>query len=325
MWGVELELSPGTHPLDLRASDAAGNLGEAQVRLTVHESAPAPTVEAEFPTYSQEVVEITGRASPNAQIRLFAGTRVIAQGPFPLRAHLTPGAHDLRVAATDPRGRTAETRGRVWVDVDRPTVRLVVLTGANATTSEIQGEIFDETPVTIEVRLNDRVVGDALPLTVTLEPGENVILVSVTDAVGQTTRRRSYLPGPTQAAPPPTSPDAEWTADSGDPRELEAYTLFRQGDFRAARRELDQVLSQTRRARSPYVLRATIAVRQAERAQGLRRQQLLNGALADINAALANYGPSARADHFLLRATIQDALGRPTLAERDRDHARRLN
>ncbi|MCA8926218.1 MAG: hypothetical protein KDD82_30705, partial [Planctomycetes bacterium] len=325
-------LNPGVNNFLLRVRDEGGRQHEVSHRSTYLAPPPAPPPPlpgqwgiASLPTHSGTLVEVQGTLKHNGLSVLVreAGRKLGESKGLPFLVRVEPGERVLEVVAVDASGRQQVLLQKSVVISDLPPqIRSLKLTADGHDRVRVGIDVLErgQGKVQLTVEHNGRAANHALPLK--LSPGYNLIYVAVKDDAGRVDDRAAivrFFPA-TQTSGPMIRQGGE----SGLPSEARALRQFYAGDYRGALGLLDNLLRAQRSPVDLYALRAAAHLGLAQQFQDLQRQQQLNEALTAATSAILNASQSVRSDHYELRARIQDALGRPSQAEQDRNQANRL-
>ncbi|MCY4724744.1 Ig-like domain-containing protein [Nocardioides sp. STR2] len=201
-------LAEGEHVLEVRATDAAGNVSDpAAAQWRVDTTAPVVTITSApvLPVSSPRVtIGFTVSEPADTVCRVDGGAFTPCTSPFEFTG-LSDGVHRLEVRATDAAGNTGLVAGRdVTVDTVPPTVTIIGgPTGTIAQTSATFSFTVDEAPVTTRCSLDGAAFTVcSSPVTYAgLDQGVHTLRVQATDTAGNT-----------GAAAPRT-----WTVDTPEP------------------------------------------------------------------------------------------------------------
>jgi RHS repeat-associated protein len=209
----------GSNQITVTAIDAAGNQGTATrwvyrdtqpPVLTVSEPANGFATQASSVTVSGHFADLTiGTVSCNGVSLPITILGHTFTGSVPL----VYGTNVLTTIVTDGGGNTATDVRTVYQDTLPPVLSVTSPVGGTSTSSEsvtVDGTVTDDTPVTLTVNgVSVPVTAGAFSKTVALAPGQNLISIAATDALGSrsTTTRTVFRngvipPDPATVAPP---------------------------------------------------------------------------------------------------------------------------
>lgn len=208
-------LAEGSHTLEVRATDAAGNLGTASRTIVIDTTAPAaPTITAgptgptndNTPTFA-----FTGEAGASFECRVDSAAFECGS-PF-TPAALADGPHVFTVKVFDVAGNVSESATRTFtVDTTQPAPP-DVSGPSGATTDPNPAFAFTAAEPTVECRLDGPGGPGAFGACASpkafnaLAPGDYVFLVRTTDAAGnQSTTERAFTVTQVQQAQPTPQP-----------------------------------------------------------------------------------------------------------------------
>ena len=202
-WSVDVPLAQGENVLVARAVDAAGHVGEAELRLTLDDRGPRiEIVEPEVDTViSGGTIEVHGRAfdAHLDRVEIHGGmstvTATLDGSRFSASVSLAEGSSTLTVEAFDTLGHSSTATVTVERDdsipaltIDSPAVGTVT---ADATV-DVSGTVEDGATVTVNGADATVTTGTWSLAAVDLDLGENLLIVRATDADGeQAVRRRT--------------------------------------------------------------------------------------------------------------------------------------
>lgn len=185
-------LPDGSHLLEIRASDSAGNSTVASIRFRIDRQAPILTVEP-FPEHLAETsLILQGTMDPESHLALalepdLPEVRLMYPQPgrWQLRLdNLPEGSNTLKLRATDPAGNINQVQAVLQVDLTPPKLRII---------SPVRDAIFRTSPAlnidsdspNLKVQLDGRTIeyqnGAKLP---ELSEGEHFLKVLAVDEAG---------------------------------------------------------------------------------------------------------------------------------------------
>ncbi len=187
-------LADGPHTVDVRATDAAGNVGNGSVNFTVDTSLPVVNISSPANgaalTDTQPPVTFTasGAGTLTVECQVDGGAFAACSSPF-TPPMLTEGPHSVAVRATDPSSNVATATVNFTVDTNPPVVTITspndfdTLTDA---TPDVTFTVTDSTATTVECRVD---TGGYVPCvspytTPSLSDGWHDVIVRATDAAG---------------------------------------------------------------------------------------------------------------------------------------------
>ena len=187
-----LGLAEGQNTLSINATDRAGNVGRRVVRVTVDTIAPEITLFAlpDFLVRNTAFLQVAGGVSEEAAVTLNGvGVDVVAMA-FDLSLTLVEGTNIFQIQATDLAGNTATEIRRVILDTGEPTILVTEPTPGGTVHSRSAHIVGVSEPFAAVQVGSQLVVADStgrFSAWVPLErDGANVILITVTDAAGNT-------------------------------------------------------------------------------------------------------------------------------------------
>jgi hypothetical protein len=204
-WTASLNVSDGVHLIEARAADAAGNIGIANVTVTVDTVAPAITFvqPAQGAVFNTSKVQVTVRTEAKALVTINGVGAENIDGIASLNLTLSDGVNEFEVTATDPVGNRATAVLRLTLDTTPPA--LVVGSPAN-------GSLLASTTVTVTgtIEAGSRLFAQGKAVAVngtsfsyvwSLIEGENALALYAEDAAGNrnyatlNVRRDTIAPG----------------------------------------------------------------------------------------------------------------------------------
>src|SRR6478672_8622032 len=224
----------GSHTFTVRATDAAGNTGQASYTWTIDTAAPTVTLGTKPPNPSNDATPTFGFSAGEAgtfQCQLDAGAFAPCTSPTTLGS-TADGSHTYTVKATDAAGNTGPVTSYVWtIDTIGPTVTLGTKP-ANPSNSPTPTFSFSATETsTFQCALDAGAFAPCTsPTTLGSTPdGSHTYTVKATDAAGNTGPVTSYVwtidtvaPAVTFSIKPPnptndTTPDFAFSASETVP------------------------------------------------------------------------------------------------------------
>jgi hypothetical protein len=196
-------LTDGSHTLDVRHTDALGNVGADSTTFTVDTTPPAaPTISspAEGATLATATVTFTGTAEPGATVRVYVDGNLIGtvtangSGAWSLTSPaLADGPHNVAATATDAGGNVGPSSALTNFTIDTTPPELTVT--ARPVSNPADSPVFDIATGGGTASLSCSLDGAAFapcssPYTPpVLEPGTHTLVVRAVDAVGNVTER----------------------------------------------------------------------------------------------------------------------------------------
>jgi len=188
------DLAEGLHAFDVRASDRAGNLGDAaSSSWRIDTAAPVTTITAGPPALANRTsatFEFSADEATSFECRLDTSDWTDCTSPHELAGPLADGDHELHVRATDTAGNTGDEATYAWtIDTTAPTV--TITTGPRETTNSTAAsfEITANEPATLECRLDSggwTACTSPHELAGPLTDGDHTFEVRATDTAGNT-------------------------------------------------------------------------------------------------------------------------------------------
>jgi hypothetical protein len=193
-------LGEGPHTIDVRARDAAGNIdaSPATFAVVIDRTPPDTTLTAApaaGPLASASAAfTFTSEANASFESSLDGGAFTMASSPLTLTG-LASGEHTVRIRAMDAAGNVDPSPATAtWsIDVDAPTAEVVFPTRhsyTEASSLRIRGSASDAVAIAaVSVNGVAATTSDAFAhwtATVPVSAGDNAVLVSTTDALGNT-------------------------------------------------------------------------------------------------------------------------------------------
>jgi large repetitive protein len=187
-------LDDGNHWFEVRATDAAGNLGAgASYSWSIDTAAPAVTIASVNPaqgaTNANSVFADFNVSEPSTMFYSWdGGTSTEFSGSFSI-SDVADGAHSLVVYATDAAGNRSADVVLSWtVDRSLPVLSFGAITPAGSVinSTSLTAEVNSSKSATLNVSLNHMSLGQAVsPISLSnLTEGSYVLSVTATDSVG---------------------------------------------------------------------------------------------------------------------------------------------
>jgi hypothetical protein len=229
-------LVEGVNAFALRASDPAGNTFALNYTVVVDNVPPSLAVAlANWGATREPVLAVTGLTEATARVTVDGRVAQRNADGFSLDAPLVPGVNELLVNATDPAGNLAQWYGIWWYDADDPVVAASVSTGDQTAEGvpvtrsgavPVTGSAVDGTSAIAVFAINGINYSldgaGAFFVSFPVMEGDNTLVVTATDLVGNTARVTVHVLRDS------TAPTAVATPQAGDAPLMsvggEAYT-----------------------------------------------------------------------------------------------------
>jgi hypothetical protein len=202
----ELLLLEGDNALSVTATDRAGNVGNAIVRVRLDATAPtAPTLSPLDSPTNRDTIDLIGRAEPGSVVELsalapaagepvvIASINAAESGDFSLADYsLLEGSTRFSAVATDAAGNRSEVSAILEVVLDTQAPAISILEPLDQSVSEVAdisliGTVDDPTAALVVDGIAVELAADgSFTCSMTLKPGPNAIILLATDQAGNT-------------------------------------------------------------------------------------------------------------------------------------------
>jgi hypothetical protein len=180
---TQVTLTDGQQSIVFTATDVAGNVGQAQLKVTLDTTPPVLTVTKPvmYSTVLTNVCEVTGKTEPGAIVRIAgAAVSVNADGTFSFNVMLKEGENLIAITATDAAGNQSKTAIPVTYKA-----RTVIHLQVGNTTAMVNNarKKLDAVPVNVKgvVMVPLRFIGEAFGALVTWDPVFQIIDIELRD------------------------------------------------------------------------------------------------------------------------------------------------
>jgi hypothetical protein len=180
---TQVTLKDGQQSIVFTATDVAGNVGQAQLKVTLDTTPPVLTVTKPVmsSTVLTNVCEVTGKTEPGAIVRIAgAAVSVNADGTFSFNVMLKEGENLIAITATDAAGNQSKTAIPVTYKA-----RTVIHLQVGNTTAMVNNarKKLDAVPVNVKgvVMVPLRFIGEAFGALVTWDPVFQIIDIELRD------------------------------------------------------------------------------------------------------------------------------------------------
>jgi RHS repeat-associated protein len=206
-----VNLVEGLNTITIVATDAAGNT--TTVTRTITRDTIPPTLTISSPSDStvtnQNAVQISGTVSDSTSVTLTANGQnvTVSNGTFSTSVSLTEGISTITIVATDAAGNTTTINRIIGMYTITPVITIQSPQN-NSTVSDsavtVSGMVQDSTKATVTINGNTVPVNSdgSFSITVPLAAGANQIMISATDAAGNTSSNQVSIMRSSIVLPP---------------------------------------------------------------------------------------------------------------------------
>lgn len=188
-FATTVSLKEGANLLEIKATDAAGNVRLLQLTVTLDTTPPTLVVDSpqEGLLTNKKEVTVSGTAEVGAKVYV-QGSEVTsnADGTFSTQLTLAEGVHKIEVQALDPAGNEAKIARNVTVDTTPPAITISSPSDAWQTSAavEVKGTTEANLVVTVGEETVQSDASGSFAVVLTLAEGQHQIAVSATDPAG---------------------------------------------------------------------------------------------------------------------------------------------